>query len=267
LRSSLRNIRLLAGTLLIEAWRRREIYAIVFITTLLLIGLRLVHFFDLEGLGKFYREISLKAMNVTTAVTVILLGARQLPREFSNRTIYPLLAKPVRRGEFLLGKFVGVLLAGAFCYALFMAIFLVASVTLKAPVNYALFAQSVYLQMLSLAVVAGMVFLFSMLFNADAAITLALILFLASQILMNLMNYLYDYVGRAAQLALLALHFVIPQLALFDASAKVVHSMHGDHVVWQALPAWVLLTLTLYGFVYVTLFLSGAYLLFRRKPL
>jgi hypothetical protein len=65
------------------------VYAIVLVTTVLLIGLRCVRFFEMEGLGKFYREISLKVMNVTTAATVILPSARQLPRELSDRTIYP----------------------------------------------------------------------------------------------------------------------------------------------------------------------------------
>jgi ABC-type transport system involved in multi-copper enzyme maturation permease subunit len=100
-----RNVWLLAWTLMLEAWRRREIYIIVAVTVALIAGLRMVHFFNIEGLGKFYREICLKSMNLTTGLTVIFLAARQLPREFTNRTIYPLLAKPVSRMEFLLGKY------------------------------------------------------------------------------------------------------------------------------------------------------------------
>jgi len=275
MRQRARNLRLIGWTLLLEAWRRREVYAIVLVTTALLIGLRFVRFFEMEGLGKFYREISLKVMNVTTAATVILLAARQLPREFSDRTIYPLLAKPVSRLEFLLGKFLGVMGAGVFCYALFMAVFLVGSVTLEAPMNMALFAQSVYLQVLSLGVLASLVFLLSMLLNADAAVTIAAILYLTSQVFMTLMSYLYDYVSRTGRWALLAMHFIVPQLTLFDPSAKTVHSVSrtvvGDAieqtVVWRALPAGTLLQLTVYAAAYAILYLGAAHLLFRRKPL
>ena len=267
MRQRIRNMNLIAWTLMLEAWRRREIYAIVFVTTALLIGLRFVHFFGMEGLGKFYREISLKAMNVTTALTVILLAARQLPREFSRRTIYPLLAKPVTRLEFLIGKYLGVLAAGVFCYALFMIVFGIGSATLRAPVHGGLFAQSVYLQVLSLAVVCAMVFFLSMVMHSDAAITLAAVLFLASHVLMNLMSFIYDDAGAAARIGLRALHFIIPQLSLFDASGKLVHSMNGAQVVWGALPAWVIWTLTGYAAAYVLLFLGGAFLLFRRRPL
>lgn len=267
MRTHLRNVFLISWTLILEAWRRREIYAIVLVTTVLIVGLRCVHFFDMEGLGKFYREISLKVMNLTTAATVILLAARQLPREFSNRTIYPLLAKPVARIEFLLGKYLGVLAAGVFCYGLFMVVFAIGSATLDRPVDTPLFLQSIYLQVLSLAIVAALVFLLSMLLNADAAVTLSAILYLASQVLMNLLTYLYDFVGPLAKHAVLVIHYVVPQLTLFDASARVVHSVYENTVVWPAMPAWVLGYLTAYAAAYVLLYLSGAYLLFRRKAL
>ena len=66
MRQRARNIFLIAWTLVLEAWRRREIYAIVLVTVALIIGLRFVRFFDIESFGKFYREISLKVMNITT---------------------------------------------------------------------------------------------------------------------------------------------------------------------------------------------------------
>lgn len=277
MRNPLRATWLVAWTPMLEAWRRREIYAIVIVTTCLIVGLRLTHFFHQDVMGKFYREVSLKAMNVTTAATIILLAARQLPREFSLRTIYPLLAKPITRLEFLLGKYLGVLAAGLFCYGLFMVIFTVGSVTLHAPVQPVLFLQSIYLECLSFAVLAAMVFMLSMVLNTDAAITLSALLFLASQILMNLMELLYDTSLPAVnRWALLALHFLIPQLTLFDASSKVVHSVSTvlqtqgpslSREVWGPLPAWVLSQLTLYAAVYIAFYLAAAYLCFRRRPL
>ena len=106
-----------------------------------------------------------------------------------------------------------------------------------------------------------------MLLNADAAFTIAAIIYLASQVLMNTMSYLYDFLGGLGKAGLLTLHFIMPQLTLFDLSSKVVHSIDGDVVVWGPLPAEVLWQLTAYASVYIVLFLSGAYLLFRRRPL
>jgi ABC-type transport system involved in multi-copper enzyme maturation permease subunit len=261
MRAYLRNLLLVAKTIAIEAVRRKEIYAIVFVSLVLIGGLRMVKFFDVEGLGKFYREISLKVMNVATALTVILLAARQLPREFKNRTLYPLLAKPITRSNFLLGKFLGVMFAAAFCYALFMILFLLGSFTIKMPINNELFLQFLYLQFWNFAVLGGLAFLLSLLLTIDAAITVSVLLYIFSQVLMSLMSYLYDFLTPLQQTLLMGLHFILPQLALFDLSGKVVHE------IWPPIGSWAILALTAYGAVYMVMYLSASYLLFRRRAL
>lgn len=261
MRAYLRNLWLVAKTIAIEAVRRKEIYAIVLVSLVLIGGLRMVKFFDLEGLGKFYREISLKLMNVATALTVILLAARQLPREFQNRTLYPLLAKPIGRNNFLLGKFLGVMFAAAFCYGLFMIVFLIGSMTIKLPINNELFLQFIYLQFWNFAVLGGMAFMLSLLLNIDAAITISILLYLSSHVLMTLMSYIYDYLDLWQQTLILGLHFIVPQLTLFDLSAKVVHE------VWPPIASWAIWVLTGYAAVYTILYLSASCLLFRRRAL
>lgn len=265
-----RNISLVARTIWIEAFRRKEIYVIVLISVGLILGSRSINFFGLEGFSKFYREVALRTMNVATSLTVILLAARQLPREFENQTIYPLLAKPVGRWNFLLGKFAGVQLAGTFCYALFMAVFIAGVLVQRVEFNWLLFAQFVYLQILSFAVLASMTCMLSLLLNVDAAVTMSVIVYFCSQVFMNLMSTAYDYVGAVQRWGIVALHYLIPQITLFDASAKVIHSMtldDGSTVLWPALEGWALGAMTVYAFVYTSIFLGVAYFLFRRRPL
>lgn len=56
---------------------------------------------------KFIKDFSLAAMTVFGALIAMVGTAELLPLELENRTIYPILAKPVHRVEFLLGKFAG----------------------------------------------------------------------------------------------------------------------------------------------------------------
>jgi Cu-processing system permease protein len=266
-----RNTWLISRTIWIEAIRRREIYAIIILSVALILAARSLRFFGIEGFAKFYREIALQTMNFATALTVILLAARQIPREFENNTIYPLLARPISRGNFLLGKFLGVLLAGIFCYTLFMAVFIAGTLLQQIDFNWLLFAQFVYLQLWSFSVLAALTCLLSLLMKTvDAAVTLSLIIYLCSQVFMNVMSVLYDYVDRVQQIAILALHYLIPQMTLFDASAKVIHSMVLDDGVtelWPRLATWALVQLTLYGTAYTALYLGLAWLVFRRRAL
>jgi ABC-type transport system involved in multi-copper enzyme maturation permease subunit len=255
-----RNLWLVARTIFIEALRRKEIYVIVLLTIALLLSAAGLRFFHLQSLHKFYQELALKTMSVATALTVIVLAARQLPREFERRTIYTLLAKPVARWEFLLGKYAGVVLSGWFCLGLFMAVYGVGRLLAPAPFHLPLFMQYLYLQALLVLVLAALSFLLSLLLAVDAAITVAMLLFLLGQIVTNAFTVLYPYLGGAGQWLLRILNYVIPQPALFDLSSKIVHE-------WPPLSAATLLLASLYALMFIVPHLALSFVLFRRRAL
>jgi len=258
----MRSVGLIARSVLTEAVRRREIYVIVFISVLLIGTVMSLDFFQLEGLTKFYREVALKVMSFATALTVIVLAARQLPREFETRTIYPLLAKPVSRVAFLFGKLLGVMLAAGFCFALFMIIYIAGALYLGGRIPWGLFAQYIFLQMLMMLILATLSFWLSMLAHLDAAITIGVIFYAASAVLTTTISVLYDYVGLAGKVVLVVLNFVIPQLSLFDLSGKAVHSE-----AWGPVGLAPMSVLTVYGLFFATLYFSLALFTFRRRPL
>jgi ABC-type transport system involved in multi-copper enzyme maturation permease subunit len=257
-----RAILLVARGVWLEALRRREIYVIVALCCALILGLAQVRFFGLDIMSKFYREIALKLMGAATVLTVIVLGTRQLPREFSTRTIYPLLARPVTRTSFLLGKQLGVAGAGVFCLSLFMGLFLLGSWMMGAPIYPGLLLQHYLLQILMIPVLTSMAFMLSLLVTPDAAFTFAVLYALVSSVLSNLMLTVYDYASAFGRLAITGLTWALPQLMLFDLSEKYVH---GDR--WDPLSAASLLQLALYALVFTTLHLAATWALFRRRPL
>lgn len=259
---TLRSIGLIGRSVLIESIRRREIYAIVLVACLLIGAVMTLDFFALEGLTKFYREIALRVMSMTTALTVIVLSARQLPREFENRTIYPLLAKPVSRLTFLIGKLLGVQLAAVFCFALFMVVYVVGALYLHGSIPWALFGQYLYLQMLSMLVLATLAFWLSMVLNLDAAITLAVIFYLTAATYTSITTYIYELLGPVQRAVLVVLNYALPQLALFDLSEKTVHDE-----VWPPLSFATMAELTLYGGTFAAVYFGLALFSFRRRPL
>jgi len=255
---------LIARSVLIEAIRRKEIYAVVLVSSLLIGAVMTVDFFKLEGITKFYREVALQLMSAATAITVIVLAARQLPREFESRTIYPLLAKPISRLLFLNGKLLGVMLAATFCFALFMGIYLLGSLYLGGELPVLIFLQYLYLQMLKMLILATLAFWLSMVMNLDAAITIAVIFFAAASILTNALTLLYDQATPFGRVMLTIMNYTIPQLEILDLSDKAVHTAEGT---WGPLTLPVMLALTAYALFFSGVYYGAAYFVFRRKPL
>ncbi|HAL91794.1 MAG TPA: hypothetical protein DCM68_02060 [Verrucomicrobia bacterium] len=258
----LRSIAVIAKGVWLEAVRRKDVYVLVLLCCGL-IGLTMtVDFFDIEGLTKFYREIALKLMDVSTAAAVILLACRQLPREFEQRTIYPLLARPIGRLTFLLGKMAGVCAAAAFCFGLFMAIFAAGIASLGGGIGWSLFLQHAYLQMLQMLLLTTACFALSLACSPDAALTLAFLFYFTAGLLGDLSVMLYEVAGTAGRAGLWLLTYVLPQLALFDLSEKTVH-----FEIWPALGPGTMAALTAYALVYSLALLGLAHALFRRRPL
>lgn len=252
----------IAKSVLIEAIRRREIYVVVLVGVSLIGMVMSIDFFEIEGLTKFYREIALKVMSMATALTVIVLASRQLPREFETRTIYPLLARPISRFSFLLGKLAGVMLAAAFCFSLFMAVYVIGTLYLGSVVPWALFGQYMYLQVLMMAILATLCFWLSMLLNLDAAITVGVLFYILASTFTSMMSYLYDYMDALGKGLLVLMNYALPQLVLFDLSEKAVH---GE--VWTPLSAYTMLTLTVYGVAFSAAYFAFAAVSFRRRAL
>lgn len=260
--TSLRQILLVAKGVWLEALRRREIYVIVAVSCLFILALAQFRFFGLEALSKFYREVALKIMGGATGLTVVVLGARQLPREFESRTVYPLLARPIRRGTFLIGKQLGVAGAGVFCLGLFLILYVLGCLTIGVELYPQLLIQHAVLQVCMLLILTSLCFLLSVLVSFDAAVTMGFLYFLVSSVFANLYLVMYESAVGLSRWIIVGLTWLTPQLMLFDLSEK---NVHGD--VWPPLAAGVIGQLILYALIFTTAHLLGTLWIFRRKSL
>jgi hypothetical protein len=69
------------------------------------------------------KDVSLGAMSIFTSLLAIVATARLIPQDVEDRTVYTILAKPVPRFEYLLGKIAGVLLLLAIGTVVMSAVF------------------------------------------------------------------------------------------------------------------------------------------------
>lgn len=108
---------------------RQRVYLVLILFALVVIGS--ASFFSQFTFGtqlKFVKDFGLGALSVFGALIAIVGTAQMLPNELENRTIYTILAKPVRRIEFLLGKYLGSVLLVFMSMLLMSVMFLLALV-------------------------------------------------------------------------------------------------------------------------------------------
>ncbi|MCX5883541.1 MAG: hypothetical protein NTU74_17630, partial [Deltaproteobacteria bacterium] len=85
----------IAGVVITELYRRKDFYVLFVLTAVITLLTGAVNFFNDPQIVRYLKEIALLLIWISGLVIAIGTTARQIPAERENRTIFPLLAKPV----------------------------------------------------------------------------------------------------------------------------------------------------------------------------
>ena len=104
---------------------RLKVFYVLLVFALVLIGSSIfMAQFSFQQEFQILKDVSLGAISIFTSLLAIVATARLLPQDLEDRTLYTILAKPVPRFEYVLGKIAGVLLLLAISTVLMGAAFL-----------------------------------------------------------------------------------------------------------------------------------------------
>ena len=108
---SFRRVWAIATNTLREAVRNRLLYALLFFAmTMIGFSVLIASLSYVEG-ERIIQDMGLASIRLFSVGIAIFVGIGLIHGEVERRTIYTILSKPVTRPEFLLGKFLGLLLA------------------------------------------------------------------------------------------------------------------------------------------------------------
>jgi ABC-2 type transport system permease protein len=104
---------------------RLKVFYVLLVFALLLIGSSIfMAQFSFQQEFQILKDVSLGAISLFTSLLAIVATAGLLPQDIEDRTVYTILAKPVPRFEYVLGKMAGVLLLLAISAVVMGAAFL-----------------------------------------------------------------------------------------------------------------------------------------------
>ncbi|HTI99307.1 MAG TPA: ABC transporter permease [Dongiaceae bacterium] len=255
------NIFAIGSITIKELYRRKDFYVLFVLSALITLMAGSAHFFHDDKIVRYLKELCLLLIWIAALVIAITTAARQLPAEREQRTIFPLLAKPVSRAQVLLGKFLGCWLAVGLALVMFYAFLGVVSASREHawPLEY--YIQALWLQWMMLAVVIALALLGSIVFAAPSSNgTICLVTVVGILLLGGHLHEVALERPEPMQSFLSTLYFLIPHLEWFDVRDLVVHE--SGLVAWWAVGA-----ASVYAMVYAGFLLFAAWVLFRRKAL
>jgi ABC-type transport system involved in multi-copper enzyme maturation permease subunit len=244
-----------------EAVRDRVLYNLVFFALVMIAASILVGQVSIGIEEMVIVTLGLSAISVIGLLIAVFIGVGLVSKEMDKRTLYALLAKPVRRWEFLLGKFGGLVLTLtvntlAMAAGLFLALKLVKS---GADILEASVLVAVYFIVLKLALVVALALLFSCFTTPLLSILYTAGLYIAGLFVTEMRNYQSETMSRALQTLLRWLSYLLPNFENFDVMAAAAHG--------RVIPRALIVQNTAYAVVYCAVLLAVAAVIFTRRNL
>jgi len=243
-----------------EAVRDRVLYNLIAFAVLISGAAILVGEISIEIERLVVVNLGLTAVSLFGVVIAIFIGIGLVSKEIEKRTLYTVLSRPVRRWEFIVGKFLG--LAGTLVVnTLFMAIGVFAAlfyVAHKLSAPDALIVVALYFIILEFLIICSLSLLFSSFSTPLLSAVFAFSLFVIGSFADDLRGFARVTHGITKWFATGAA-YLLPNFSALNVISAVAHQKHiGVQLILQN---------TLYALVYAAMALSGAVLIFERRNL
>jgi ABC-type transport system involved in multi-copper enzyme maturation permease subunit len=259
-KTSARAVRAIAACSVLELYRRRDVYVAAILGAVIIVPLSGVQLFGVEGAVRYMSEITLLLIWVFSIAIALTTAARQIPGEIQRRTILPLLARPVTRGQVVVGKCLGAFLASAGAVILFYVCYALLAGLKSGGLVTGTLVQAVVLHCCFAAVTVSMCLLGSLLLTPSANLTCSALLTAGMLLFGSRLSEMGTAMPAPAKWVVLGLHFILPHFEFFDLRMRLVHG-------WEGISAVTFTGIVAYGIGYAAVFLAIAAFVFNRKRL
>ena len=239
-----------------EAKRDRILYLLFFFAALGIVAARVLAVLTVGDRVKIIKDVGLASISIFGVLMAILIGTGLVYKEIDKKTIFTLLSKPLHRAEFILGKFLGLVLTLFVMTAAMTLIFLAIVYAHTLKIEGGLLVAVAYI-FIELVLITAVAILFSSFSTPILSSLFALAFYLIGHLSWGLELIIKKMEAGAGKVLVQGLYMILPDLENFNFRTEVVHGL--------PIPPGIYLSSFLYGVCYTAFILGLAVLIFRRR--
>lgn len=268
----LRKVANLARVTFLEGVRTRALMGVFIFSVLMLFANISFGNFFMRDIGKVAVDVGLATVSFAGVLLVVFVGIQLLARDLDKKTVFVVISRPVSRSQYILGKYLGLLLLLAASTAALGAVALGSVLVAKLqwphyfPPNFswASVVLALFSIFIALALLAAVTVFFAS-FTTSSFLTLALtcVVYLLGRSLENLKTILEVEGAKELKLSpafeklVSFIYYLFPNFSALDLSTFAAHGMAVD--------LGYLAFAVAYALIYITLLLAAATLAFERR--
>ena len=243
-----------------EAMRNRVLYLILIFVILMILSSLALAMLSLGESDRVIKHLGLSAMNVFGLLLAVFVGVALVHQELEMKTIYVLTSSGVQRHQFLVGKFLGlvlVILVNLIVMTLLLTVLIY--FTPGATLSMALY-QAAFMSLFEMMIITAVAVLFSVITSPVLAMILTFLMYIIGHLAGSLQTFAYrlSEIGhKTASWILLVILHLLPRLEVFNLKDDIVYgtAQFGAETVLYII----------YGLLYASLLLYISNLIFSRK--
>ncbi len=239
-----------------ETLRDKILYNLVFFGLLLIVSSILLGALTMGERAKIIQDLGLASINLFGVLIAIFVGIGLVSKEIEKRTIYSIIAKPIPRYQFLLGKYAGLSLT-LFVNVSIMAVgFFLTLIIGQAGMEPALL-KAIGLIFMELLVITAVAVMFSTFTTPTLSATFTLAIYVIGHLTDDLRVLGSKLHSDLTKVVLDGLYYALPNLESFNVKGPAVHGIPIEPIY--------LVTTVAYGVTYSTVILILACIIFQRR--
>ena len=239
-----------------ESVRDKVLYVLLLFAGVVIIGSKAVGWISIGQDIKIIKDLSLAGMSVFGALIAIFVGTNLVYKEIDKRTIYTIIAQPLHRYEFVIGKYLGLSLLIFGVVVLMSIISAIYIVVLGGDINHWYFIAS-FLIFMKLLLVTALAVLFSTLSSPILGAIIVFCFYVFGHSTGVLIDLPQNFEGTWSKPLLQALYYILPNFSNFDIRSEVVNGVPVSYVY--------VIYIIIYAILYSMFFIYFAVLMFQRK--
>ena len=204
-------------------------------------------------------DVGLATIEIFLTVLSIFLGISLVQKELSLKTLFPLLARPVSRAEYILGKFFGMMLLIVVSQVIMCLIFTVLLFFYGGGGKIITFMPAIYTIFLQTSTIVAVAVLCSTLTEPAVAATLTISYYIIGATSYNLVYAITNRTSEAVKKMIMTLRYILPDFNHFNVKDNLVYG--------RGLEGLSLGYASVYALIIVAIVLSLSIIFFNSKEI
>ncbi len=241
-----------------ESIRNKILIGVLLFSVLIIVSTMILVQLTIGQWMKITVDIGMGSISLFGNLMAIFLGINLVAREIDRKTVYTIVSKPIKRYEFILSKYLGLILT-IFINVILMLIILllILKYYVRYDVPYLGIVQAFYFLILEFMIISAFAIFFSTFSTPIMSAAFSLTLWFIGHLLSDLKFWSQKSGNEMFKFLINAIYYVLPDLELLNIKSNIVYQITADsnYIFW----------VSCYAILYSFLLLVAAVLIFEKK--